>query len=401
MRPTMTKRSLAAYALLAFAPWVIFLALYELYTPSLRSSLVYAAGLSLAAALLFFGEYGRIVLFTLYAIFISQPVIAHFFVFNFHTLQPHYSAVKKNNLELLTGVDPEFIVTTDSYGFRSNTPDAYSKKYKIFLIGGSTTEQLAQDDRKTTAALLEQSLGSSDYSVINTGVSGLRAVNHIATIDFIKKFRPFLVVILLGVNDWSCAVVNKCISSAMDPRNWPVSEAAFSVTNLLRLGGAWWSFDPATLMGRYDQKGKVELPDGKIGADLDDFGRDFTKLLRTCEAIAPTTCIITTQPTSYTVENFADPKYRERLWMTPPFQDWALTEESLVRIAAAYNNYIRKNTSCGNCMLFDLARLMDGNRRYFYDDVHFTNDGTKYFADELLDFLRIKGFVKNDMVGAN
>jgi len=402
MRPKVTKRTLVAYAFLVFAPWAIFLTLYEVYTPSLRSSLAYAAALSLAAALLFFSQYGRIVLFTVYAIFISQPLIAPFLALDFHTLPPYFSAVAKNNVELLAGVDPEYTVATDSYGFRSNTPDAYNTKYKIFLVGGSTIEQLAQDNRKTTAALLERGIEIQDYSVINTGLSGLRTVNHVATIDFIKKLKPSLVVIQLGVNDWDCALVDKCISSAMDPRNWPITVAAFSVTNLLRSRGAWWSWsDAATVMGHYDDKVKVELPDSKIAAYLQGFGRDFAKLLRTCETIAPATCIITTQPTSYTVDNFADARYRKSLWMTPPYQDWALTEDSLIRISAAYNDYIQKNANCQNCLLFDLARLMHGDRRYFYDDVHFTNAGTKFFADELLDFLRTKELVKHDIVRAD
>lgn len=402
MHPKITKKTLAAYAFLVFAPWVIFLTLYEVYTPTLRSSLAYAAALSLAAALLFFSEYGRIMLFTIYAIFISQPIIAHFLVIDFHTLPPNFSTIKKNNVDLLPGLDPVFNVTADSYGFRSNTADAYSAKYKIFMVGGSTTEQIAQDNSKTTAALLEGSIGSPDYSVINTGLSGLRTINHIATIDFIKKFKPSLVVIQLGVNDWDCALVDKCTSSPVDPRNWPISRAAFSATNLLRSRGAWWSsFDLPSLMGHYDEKRKVELPDSKIAEALQGFGRDFAKLLRTCETIAPATCVITTQPTGYTIENFADPKYRERLWLTPPFQDWALTEASLIRIAAAYNNYIRKNTECKNCLLFDLEQLMRGDRRYIFDDVHFTNEGTKFFAETLLDFLRTKGLVKQEIVRTN
>jgi hypothetical protein len=149
-----------------------------------------------------FSEYGRIILFTIYAIFISQPIIAHFLVLDFHTLPPNFSTIKTNNVDLLPGVDPVFTVTTDAYGFRSNTPDAYSAKYKIFMVGGSTTEQITQDNGKTTAALLERGIGSRDYSVINTGLSGLRTINHIATIDFIRKFQPSLVVVQLGVNDW-------------------------------------------------------------------------------------------------------------------------------------------------------------------------------------------------------
>ena len=100
----------------------------------------------------------------------------------------------------------QITVTTDSNGFRTSTADAYNKKFKIFLVGGSTVEQIDLDDRKTTSASLERGIGNSDYSVINTGVSGLRTVNHVATINAIKRFEPYLIIIQLGVNDWGCAL---------------------------------------------------------------------------------------------------------------------------------------------------------------------------------------------------
>jgi lysophospholipase L1-like esterase len=392
---TNMKKTLTVYVFLSIAPCVIFLILHVLYRPSVRLTVLYAAVSILGALLIFFGTYGKITLFTLYVILIGQPFIAHFFVVDFHTLRPNFSAVKTNDVGLLRGLDRQITVTTDSNGFRTSTADAYNKKFKIFLVGGSTVEQIDLDDRKTTSASLERGIGNSDYSVINTGVSGLRTVNHVATINAIKRFEPYLIIIQLGVNDWGCALKDTCKRSPLDPRNWPISLAAFSMTNLLRSWGTWWSnaIDFRAVMGHYEEKRKTVLSDSRLSEYLRFFHYDFAELLRTCETIAAT-CVITTQPTSYKSENFEDPKFLQSLWMTPPLEDWALTENSLIKISTAYNNHIRNNTSCANCLLFDLDLLMRGKRSFFFDDVHFTNEGAKFFAEELLGFMRTHGLVK-------
>jgi hypothetical protein len=390
------KKTLAAYVFLLVTSSAFFLTLHVVYGPSLRLTLMYAAVCIFGTSLVFFGEYGKILLITLYAILISQPFIAPFLALDFHTLRPNLALVGKYDSGLLRGLDNEITVTTDSNGFRTNTPDAYNKKFKIFLVGGSTIEQIDLDDRKTTSAILERGIGNSDYSVINTGVSGLRTVNHVATINAIKRFQPYLIIVQLGVNDWGCALKDTCKRSPLDPRNWPISLGAFSLRDMLRSNENDFDRENALLkerMGHYEEKRKSVLSDGRLSEYLRLFHYDFAELLRTCETIA-TTCVITTQPTSYKSENFEDPKFLQSLWMTPPLEDWALTENSLIKISTAYNNHIRNNTSCANCLLFDLERLMRGNRSFFFDDVHFTNEGAKFFAEELLGFMRTHGLVK-------
>jgi lysophospholipase L1-like esterase len=43
--------------------------------------------------------------------------------------------------------------------------------------------------------------------VVNTGVSGLRAQQHLATLRNIADLNPNLVLFLLGANDWNRHVV--------------------------------------------------------------------------------------------------------------------------------------------------------------------------------------------------
>src|SRR5262249_890742 len=136
---------------------------------------------------------------------LSQPLVTRFYVNpDFHTLIPNTTATARIDNGVLRGLDSEITIRIDSNGFRTDLPDAYKKRFKIFMVGGSTMEQIYLNDRKTTAALLEREIENPDYSVINTGVAGLRTLHHIATINEIKKYEPYLIVVLLGINDWQC-----------------------------------------------------------------------------------------------------------------------------------------------------------------------------------------------------
>ena len=86
----------------------------------------------------------------------------------------------------LPGISGKHLITTDSKGFRTTKYIQYDKEdtFRVFAVGGSTTEQIYLDDQKTWTHLLQQNLSeslSSNVEVINTGVSGLRAEHHLAT----------------------------------------------------------------------------------------------------------------------------------------------------------------------------------------------------------------------------
>jgi hypothetical protein len=62
---------------------------------------------------------------------------------------------------LLTGFSGISSITTDSHGFRTLNRVNYEKKlekFRIFTIGGSTTEQILLDDHKTWTHLLSSKL---------------------------------------------------------------------------------------------------------------------------------------------------------------------------------------------------------------------------------------------------
>jgi GDSL-like Lipase/Acylhydrolase len=105
------------------------------------------------------------------------------------------------------GVDGIQTITTDSKGYRTNTPIDYDRKepgtLRIVAIGGSTTEDIYLDDAKTWTSLLAAHLSKAldrPVEMINTGVSGLRAQHHLFTLLESEKFSPDIAVVMLGIN---------------------------------------------------------------------------------------------------------------------------------------------------------------------------------------------------------
>ena len=121
----------------------------------------------------------------------------------FYTLPPALDVELDVVGDALPGISGRHHVTTDKLGFRTTKAIDYenaSSNPRIFAIGGSTTEQILLDDRKTWTHLLQEKLGTVE--VINTGVAGLRAANHVATLRRIISYHPDMALFLLGGNDW-------------------------------------------------------------------------------------------------------------------------------------------------------------------------------------------------------
>ena len=122
----------------------------------------------------------------------------------FITLGPRINRQIRIVGDVMPGFQGMQHITTDDKGFRTTLPIDYEHKptatFRVLAIGGSTTEQIYLDDRKTWTHLLQEGLGESlkkRVEVINTGVSGLRAVHHLATLQQSLRYQPDLVVIFM------------------------------------------------------------------------------------------------------------------------------------------------------------------------------------------------------------
>lgn len=286
-------------------------------------------------------------------------------------------------------------VTTDHKGFRTTRDIDYDAPagLRVFAIGGSTTEQIHVDDRKTWTSLLQGKLQerlSVPVEVINTGVSGLRARHHYATLQEILPYHPDIVIFMMGLNDW-----NKQIADHFD---WTLASADESVNFAIDRSILWRALQ-AAVNSRVSERAKnpdgIEIFDGTYystqndslgrpdvrsyvpGSVSEDYARWVGAILDTCRA-SSFDCLFVDQPNAYRAS--IEPELRRRLWMTPPNQPYTLTLDSMRGVADVYNQWLLERAAEEGATTCRIAHRVPARTNVFYDDCHFNEGGSELVA---------------------
>lgn len=315
------------------------------------------------------------------------------------TLQPNFREVV-NVEDGFPGISGPQLITTDSKGFRTTKTIDYAsdESFRIFAIGGSTTEQIYIDDQDTWTSILEKSLDrkfADNVEVINTGVSGLGADHHLATLRHIIPYHPKLAIILVGINDWNDQIIGHFTAAASRPTllDWigqfrdgyelknsllgnAIVAAGGTLQRLAGYGGAqthrddngeWYTIRRGSL-----QRAK------KHSFDPEEVPRHYEAVMQkisdTCKRYA-INCMFVTQPTGYQAS--ASEEFKKGFWMTPPDKDYTLDFESMRRIASLYNDYLRDFARRHGHYLCDAAEKIPPSYENFYDECHFNIAGAK------------------------
>jgi hypothetical protein len=91
------------------------------------------------------------------------------------------------------------------------------------------------------------------------------------------------------------------------------------------------------------------------------------------------------QPNAYKT-NISD-ELKSRLWMIPPFQNYTLPFDDLISISGFYNEWLRKKITDNNLNFLSLSSKIPPNLNYLFDDVHFTENGSKMVSDILFNYI--------------
>jgi lysophospholipase L1-like esterase len=337
--------------------------------------------------------------FSLAAFLILQILVGAVKTSDYKTLMPGLNELTAmgNRYRGITGWQH---LTTDAEGFRVTRPIRYDQAagYRIFVVGGSTTEQILLDDHKTWTAELERQLNADgqDVQVINTGVSGLRARHHVATLEHISALHPSMVVFVMGANDWIHHIFERFDSSAAPPP--PAWREKLSLrhsplgTLLTRSARGWFPSPQANRHSeapRYDERrhSLERQPAHTFFPDRvsDEYSLALTRLGEICHR-ANFGCVFVDQPHGYQAS--ANAEYRASFWMTPPYRPYTLTFDSLVSLARLYNETsltFAKRNGFATCAVAD---RIDPSFASFYDDMHFNESGAKMMGSLLADCLR-------------
>lgn len=326
---------------------------------------------------------------------VVQALLTPWLQGDFITLPPRMnSTVELRSLHLPGMPDGLRHVTTDERGFRVNPRIDYAKKrgLRIFAIGGSTTEDIVLDDRATWTHLLQEELSERGRpaEVINTGVSGLRAEHHLATLKVVARLQPDLVIFLLGANDW-----NRQVAAHFERWVWKPASLRYSALGRLvdaavisplrrQVTGRTWADSKRVIDASnefaYGQR-SIDRPvthalrPTAVAAEYAATLRAISRLCRESDL----TCLFMTQPHAY--YETAPAELRSRFWMTPPWAAYTLDLESMNRIASLYNDFLRSFAKQEGHPLCDLAAEVQPLPAYFYDDLHFTDEGARHVAE--------------------
>lgn len=302
---------------------------------------------------------------------------------------------------VLTGLGGRHWIRTDAHGYRHVGAVDYKsdRSLRLFAIGGSTTEDIHLDDEKTWTHLLETSLRQRlepSLEIINTGLSGLRAENNLATLKYVRQFHPKLAIFLLGVNDWNDHI-REHFRPALSWRQRLVDWRHRTMLHLSPLGQLLRpprellvsnvGKEPAYEDGGYYTRQWNSLEravkhEWKPSTVTDRYRRDLQAISRTCRE-AGISCLFVTQPSAYREDTPV--AFRKYFWMTPPNEDYALTFDSMVHIARLYNDTLITFAREQGHPYCDIASKLPTGEALFFDDVHFHDEGAKKVATALVD----------------
>lgn len=310
---------------------------------------------------------------------------------------------------LMPGFSGTSILTTDSQGYRTLDKVNYQNRgdtYRIVTIGGSTTQQLYLSDEKTWTHLLSVQLNKKSaqkVEVINAGFSGPRAENHFYTLKSIEWLKPNLVIFLMGINDW-----NHDIRLTLSEKNKFSNFLNLLLSNLRIAYQFRFEHSPVGLVKRRlfnFQLFKDLNSDGIVQIDGVDFAREHynsleRKPIRTIEMTNISDdyqywlnkifqecknkgilCMFVNQPIAYS-QNIT-PSLKEKLWMTPPAEQYTLSLNNLIQISSLYNRSLIEKANDYGFPACNLADAIPPTINYLYDDCHFNEGGARAVAKYL------------------
>lgn len=281
-------------------------------------------------------------------------------------------------------LESEIVVTTNHLGFRGeNYPADPQNRIKIFTVGGSTTLSLYNTEGKTWSDLLASNLKKINPKIWinNAGLSGHSTKGHLILLkDKLVELKPEYVIFLVGINDVG-RVIDEKEESTIEKVLFK-SEVISLAVNIIR------NFQSKKLNLSYDLNWNpktaptLELSGMEISKSmmmhsktyLPYYRRRLEALIDFCKKnnIKP---ILMTQPLVYgdqvdptTGVNLGKFKVGEQ----NSLQIWLVLE--------MYNDITRVLARKERIPLVDLAQKMPKDTLYYYDYMHYTDQGAAKVA---------------------
>jgi lysophospholipase L1-like esterase len=347
----------------------------------------------------------------------------------YFVLVPGTDRIVESSPALMPGVEGTARYRVNEHGIRGRPFGDDGSEVRILALGGSATECAYLDEDEVWTALLERRLGRSPGGrrawVGNIGRSGRTARDHAVQLTYVLRQPPPIDValVLVGANDLLFALAQGDAYERPAPITDPDAERAQLRRAFVLLpgpihrppavpGDAPWhertvlwqlarrvklAWEARTSVARQDERGATITQwraARAAGATIDRLPARFAAMLaeyqRNLEAMvaaaaeARVELVLVTQPSLWRADNTE--AERARLWMggvgsypaTPAraYYSTAVLAEGM----HAYNDVLLEVCRTNGLTCVDAAGVLPQDTRILYDDVHFTEEGSRRIA---------------------
>jgi lysophospholipase L1-like esterase len=330
---------------------------------------------------------------------------------------PKYYAAVTEAEPGLPGLSGMHQFTTNNMGFRGDPllDPKPPREFRVFMVGGSTTECFYLDDKDDIARVVQRELSAvapedTTIRVYNVGLSGAASDDHVAMISQrLVHLEPDLVVVFCGINDLSRSIYN------YDYRHYVEYQPAYRKPWFKR-----WPMQ-LQLVRRLSYFRQRVRRDAQRLQEQRPLVSNYAGLVGLQRSVPPTDTPPRTNETSYatnlrsiaglatgndfklvfmtqqtTWNSTVDPSAKNRHWMRyrAGVQNGDATttgitfrEDFMDAAMERLNDTMRAVSVEAHVPLHDLARTLPKSTEFFYDDCHFNTAGAARAGKELADFL--------------
>lgn len=309
----------------------------------------------------------------------------------------------------LPGVSGRNTFTINNLGFRGDSliiPKP-AREFRVFLVGGSTTECLFLDDADALDAVVQRELqreavSGTSVRVYGAGKSGDRSDDHVSMmVHRIVQLEPDVVVVFAGFNDLLAALggydylrhanVTRLLNDSLTL--WPLLRLTATETQLgrrlfyLLKGfpgprlGTWSGERPLTSGYRSAVERLRAAPraDSLPEWDVAPYGDNLRTIIGAARAHGVQVVLMTQQATwNATV----DQNVEQWQWMRSA-NGITLPADQMDAALDSVNETTRRVGRDLGVPIYDLARSIPKSLEFFYDDAHFNVRGANRAGREL------------------
>lgn len=265
-------------------------------------------------------------------------------------------------------------------------------EYRVLVLGGSTSRDPRKEGNKNYPFLLQELLQKKypdkKIVVLNSGMNWFSAKHSLLNYtEYGHLFQPDLVIVLQGIND---------VYRSFTPRDFALGEFHPSYKHFY--GASYYGAKSQTLESLFFNPDLNDYRDYRATDFPFSAFKAYPSFVQFEAAIANyvqadgARCLLLSQPSLYRTD--LPDTVINKLWFgkylcnknTGKVKTYPNTA-SMKMAMDSFNRAVQRIAQTKKCLYLDADAYIPKNTTYFYDDVHFTNNGSKLLAKTIFDYI--------------